>query len=67
MEHIDTKRNAKLFFVEMRRRRENFEFYGFKNRISSAKTQFLKLSDAFSQWKHMTKSQNVRSPARIMT
>ena len=31
-----------LFFVEMRRRRENFEFYDITNRISSAKTVFLK-------------------------
>ena len=67
VEHIWHEEKCKLFFVEMRRRRENFEFYGFKNRISSAKTQFLKLSDAFSQWKHMTKSQNFRPPARIMT
>ena len=65
--NILTRREIHLFFVEMRRRRENFEFYGLKTGFPSAKTHFLKLSEAFSQWKRMKKSPNFRPPARIMT
>ena len=54
--NILTRREIHLFFVEMRRRRENFEFYGLKTGFPSAKTHFLKLSEAFSQWKRMKKS-----------